>query len=125
MDSRQAVQFNVALPASISYANGTVLGEIAATPGTFAAYNSSHTDGTQYAKVVLTYDVTTDADGNVTLSSTAGQIGDEWGGTDQGAPVYFAGTFNTGDLVGLDSNAVSQLGRLVQGTVTTGILRIA
>lgn len=114
MDPRQAVQFNVALPASISYAHGTILGEIAASPGTFGAYNSGHTDGTQNAKVILVYDCTTDANGNVTLTSTAGQIGDEWGGTDQGAPVYFAGTFNTQDLTGLDSNAVSQLGRLVQ-----------
>jgi hypothetical protein len=120
----QAAQFNVALPPSVSYLHGTVLGEIAAEPGTFTAYASANTDGSQLARVVLVYDVSTDANGNVTFTNTEGQVGDEFGGVERAAPVYFAGTFATQDLVGLDADAAGSLGRLVQGTVTSGVLRM-
>jgi hypothetical protein len=39
-------------------------------------------------------------------------------------PVYVIGFFFTQDLVGLDANAVSILGRLVGGTISTGVLRM-
>jgi hypothetical protein len=67
----------------------------------------------------------TDASGNITFSATAATVGGPYGETFTTAPVYYKGTFATGDLVGLDAGAVSELGRLIQGTTTNGILELA
>lgn len=94
----------------------------AGTVGTYTAYANTATDGSQVARAILQYDCATDASGNVTYGTVAG--GGPWGETHLTAPAYFAGTFRTQDLVGLDAAAVSVLGRLINGSVSAGTLRI-
>lgn len=96
----------------------------AGTPGTFAPYSETATDGSQVASAIAVYDMQTDASGNVTFSSTASQSGGPHGETYKTAPVYVSGYFNTADLTGLNAAAVPQLGRLEQGTLSSGILRV-
>lgn len=107
------------LKVSTTFAAGTILGEVTATPGTYAPYASGNVDGSQNPTHVLQYACVTDASGNITFG--AGPAGtSEWGQTFKGAPAYRSGEFNCADLVGLDANAVTKLGRLVQGTVSSG-----
>lgn len=115
----KATEMHVALTVSTTYAKGTVLGEVTATPGTYRTYASGNVDGSQVAKAILKYACVTDASGNITLAG-------EFGQTQRSAPVYIGGGahFKTADLVGLDAGAVTNLGAsLVEGTVSTGILR--
>lgn len=113
----------VKLKASTVYAKGTVLGEITASPGTFAPYADANADGTQTARAILPYACATDASGDITLGSASG--GDDRQHTLPTVPVYVgAAEFHTTDLTGLDAAAVADLGRLVQGTVADGILRL-
>lgn len=128
-EAQNAPLMNVNLPASVSYARGTILGEVTATPGTYKAYASGNTDGSQNPACILAYDVQTDASANITFSATAGQVGDTQGVQYPCAPAYMAGTFQTADLVqsgagSIDANAVAKLGHLVEGTTAAGILRI-
>lgn len=90
----------------------------AGTAGTFRAYDPTGSDGRQVAKCILQYDVDVDASGNITVG------GGEYGETYKTAPAYFAGTFLTSELIDLDEAAVSQLGRLISGTVASGVLRM-
>jgi hypothetical protein len=110
---------NVKLAASTTFAKGTVLGEVTATPGTYRAYASGNVDGSQTPKGILRYGCTTDASGNITL------IGEQ-GATQQHAPMIMgAGAYwKTSELVGMDANAVTLLkAALVSGDLTSGILR--
>jgi hypothetical protein len=120
-----ALTLSVAIAPSETIAQGTILGELTASPGVYGPYASGHTDGTQTAKVIAEYSMNTDAEGNITFSSTEGTFGGPYGETYTTAPVFYKGTFATGDLVGLDSTAVSALGRLIQGTTTSGILELS
>lgn len=89
--------------------------------GVYKAYASGNSDGSQVAKGILQYPVTVDASGNISLAGTA--VGGQWGQTGKGAPMFFMGDFPTEELVGLDTNAVTNLGgHLDEGTVTTGVL---
>jgi len=124
-DGEDALQIPVSLPASVTYAAGTVLGELTATPGTYKAYASGNADGSQVPKVILKYACATDASGNITIGTT--NAGGMWGETQLNAPAYFAGTFRLADLVGLDANAVTVLGaRFITGSIAagSGIVRI-
>jgi hypothetical protein len=106
---------HVKLPPNVTYAKGTVLGQITAT-GVFTAYATGAADGSQVAKRILQYDVATDANGYVA-------IGDQ-GEKSPTTPAWFCGTFKTSELTGLDAGAVTSLGRLISGSVTDGILRM-
>ena len=119
IDAEDALCIDVQLPASVTYAAGTVLGELTATQGTYKAYASGNADGSQNPKAILVYAATTDGSGNITLPG-------EYGATVKAVPVYIAGTFQTADLTGLDATAITNAPawRLVEGTVTTGILRL-
>lgn len=90
--------------------------------GTFTDYDNAATDGTQHAKGVLRYDCATDSSGNITFGTAA--TGGPYQQTSKSAPVYTSGSFRTEDLTGLDANAVTDLGRLTEGTIVTGILRM-
>jgi len=115
-----ALEQNVNIAASATIAKGTVLGELTATPGTFKAYASGNSDGSQVPKCIMQYDVVADASGNITVGTVAG--GTDWGETFPSVPAYFSGAFRTTDLVGLDANAVTVLGgHLVSGTLASGI----
>jgi hypothetical protein len=88
-------------------------------PGTFAPYASGNTDGSQNPIGLLRYDCVTDANGIITLGS--GPAGtSEWGQTTRSVDMFFCGVFRTEDLVGLDSNAVQKIGRLINGTLAKG-----
>lgn len=109
---------NVKLAPSLTIAKGTILGELSATPGVYAPYSSAAVTGAQTPKLILTQSVVTDASSNVTRAG-------EWGATVKHAPAYFPrGTWRTQDLVGLDAGAMATLqGALVQGDLTTGLVR--
>ena len=112
---------------SLTIARGTLLGEVSATPGVFAPYAGTNTDGTQTPKLICAYDITTDSSSNVTLSATAGQTGAfAPGDAGKTVPTYVSGVFRSSDLFGLDANALSALGaRFEQGALSTGgIVRI-
>lgn len=83
--------------------------------GKWGAYSSSASDGRQVARLVLSLDVTSDAQGKASYGD---------GATQDTVPAYFQGVFKTTDLNGLDSAAVTTLGRIVVGTAADGILSI-
>jgi hypothetical protein len=109
---------NVKLSPSLTIAGGTILGEVSATPGTYAPYASGNSNGTQIPKMILAQSVVTDSSSNVTRAG-------EHGATVKHAPAYNPrGTWKTADLVGMDANAVTVLqASLVQGDLTTGLIR--
>jgi hypothetical protein len=117
-------------PAAAGYttklARGTVLGEVTAT-GTFAAYTDadSGSEGLGVARAILVHDIVVDENGAIAYTATTGRTTGEHGETFKDTPVYIAGCFSCADLVGLDANAVADLGRLVQGTYTAGLLSVA
>lgn len=96
----------------------------AGTLGTFKAYDNDNTDGSGVAKAILPFAVQTDSAGKITYSDTTAQAGGEWGETQASVPVYIAGYFHTDDLVGLDSVAVGQMGRMVVGIPSDGIFAL-
>lgn len=111
---------HVALGNSLTLAKGTVLGEVTATPGTYKAYNNGNADGSEVAKGVLKYGVSTDASGNITIMG-------EWGLTHKTCPMVMPGSglYKTADLVGMDAAAMVDLGAsLAEGTLTAGIIKI-
>jgi len=119
-DDQHSRKVNVQLIASTTYAAGTVLGEVTATPGLYGAYVAGHTDGTQTAKVLLEYACTTDASGNITMDG-------EWGAIYPSAPAYLPNrqSYNAADLVGLDAAGLTALGGVIsEGTITAGTLTI-
>lgn len=110
-------QQSVNLIPSTTFAKGTVLGELTATPGTFGPYATGHGDGTQVPKCILTYACTTDASSNITWLG-------EFAQTTKNVPAYFGGCFKTQDLTGLDAGGLTALaGALVSGTLTTGVVK--
>jgi len=118
---------SVALPPSVTYAKGTLLGELTAAPGTFKAYAAGNADGSQFPKRLLAYDVTTDASGNISGGTLApfGMVP-----ATPSAPAYFRGVFRAEDLVqsgagAIDANAVAgPYMKLVNGTVATGVVEM-
>lgn len=89
-------------------------------PNVYAAYSDGASDGTQVARAILVHTIRTDGFGRVIYGD---QTTSEHGGTDSTAPVYIGGYFNTADLTGLDAAAVTDLGVLVKGTTSSGILK--
>jgi hypothetical protein len=110
----------IGLKASTTFAAGTLVGEITASPGTYGPYATGNVDGTQNPTHILMYACITDASGNVTFGSSVTAGAGEWGQTQKGAPAYASGEFSCADLVGLDAGAVTKMGRLIQGTVSSG-----
>ncbi len=115
---------------SVAAASGTPTVSIVNTtpgigPGTIGAYDTGHSDGTETATAIARYDYYTDAYGNITLGQIA--TGNEHGGFAQSASVFVEGTFNSDDLTGLDSGAVTDLGaKFITGNITDGgLLRLA
>lgn len=111
----------VNLKPSTTYAKGQVLGPVTATPGQYAPYNDGASDGTQVAKLILQFACKTDSAGNVWLGDTVSlsESGLPFG---KYAPAWRCGIFQCADLAGLDAAAVADLGRLLSGDVSTGIL---
>ncbi len=114
------VQFSVNLAVSQTYAKGSAIGEVTATPGTFGPYASGNSDGTQLARAIVPYTYATDASGNITVGQTA----DPAGVTKKAVPAIFYGFVRTQDIVGLDADLTTQLGKRVKGTNSAGIFLI-
>ena len=118
---------SVKLPASVTYPRGTLLGELTATPGTFSAYAAANTDGSQFPKAILAYDVSTDASGNALIAGLApfGLLA-----ATPSAPAYFNATFRSEDLKqtgagAIDANAVTgPYMRIISGTIAAGVVKI-
>jgi hypothetical protein len=91
-------------------------------PSTNTAYTIPNGAGSQSAKCLLKYPCQTDAAGMVSFSSTNAQ--GEWLETTDPNVAFFTGVFRCEDLTGLDDAAVAALGRLWQGTSTTGQLKL-
>ncbi len=78
-------------------------------------YWTAYIDGTaDPAKRVLKYPCSVDAKGLITWGNTGPASG--FVTPNRGAPAYFCGVFKCSDLVGLDANAVIDLGSLINGT---------
>lgn len=91
------------------------------TADTYAAYLDSNSDGTEVAKCILASDVTTDAAGRVNKGTYSYGLT----GADPAVDVWVKGYFRVTDLVGLDAAAVADLGRIVKGSATAGVLYVA
>lgn len=91
-------------------------------PGTYGAYDNSASNGLEVARGILAYDIYVDYAGRITFGNEAdsGPFATRY----QNAPIFVAGYFKCEDLIGLDSNAVTDLGRLVRGTTSSGILSV-
>jgi hypothetical protein len=107
----------IQLRPSSTYPAGQVVGEITASAGIYGIYAAANTDGTQIPTHLVMYSCVTDAQGNVYLGSTATS---EWGQSTTYMPAYRKGYFSCADLVGLDANAVTRLGRLTEGSPSAG-----
>lgn len=113
-----------------SYLVATASAGAAGSNGTYKACLSSSTDGSQTAKAILEFDAATDSSGNITLGTASG--GGDKGQTALGntVSVFVSGTFNTQDLQQtagagqLTEAAAASLGRIVEGSVTLGLLRV-
>lgn len=113
----------VRLPANATLARGTVLGEVTATPGTFAAYATGNSDGTETAKAILVFDCKTDANGLITHGDVS--TGEEVGAKRVSTPAYVAGYFKTTELTGLDAAGLADMaGNVIHGSVADGVIRI-
>jgi hypothetical protein len=111
----EAPQQHVKL-ANGTYAGGTVLGPVTATPGQFKAYATGNSDGSEVATCILRDDCVVAA-GVIT-------IGDETGGVVASVPVYYGGVFKTSELTGLDAAGVVDMGgQIISGTVADGLLK--
>jgi hypothetical protein len=100
-----------------TYAKGTLL---AALGPLYVAYRPG-----LEAQRVLKCSCQVDSGGRVTLGAASGAGTGPPAVQAARAPAYKRGTFACEELVGLDEQAARALGRLVQGEVTRGILRIA
>lgn len=78
--------------------------------GHYAAYDDTKSDGRNIAKALLKYACVVDEQGRVTGG------GGEWLNYSLTAVAYYAGTFYTADLTGLDAAGVADLGRMIVGT---------
>ena len=85
--------------------------------GAFTAYVNGGSNGAGTAKAIAQYDFTTDQTGAVAIANDSGT-------RSRLAPVYISGWFRTEDLTTLDATAAGNLGRIVVGTVSNGLLRM-
>jgi hypothetical protein len=87
------------------------------------AFSAPNGVGTQVAKCLLQSACMTDAFGHVV---TSGQVGGSFhGGGSQTASAYFTGTFDVTQTSGLDAAAVAQLGRIIRGDLTSGLIELS
>jgi hypothetical protein len=100
----------------------TAVSTVGGGAGTMAPYDDTNSDGSNIAKGVMEMACKTDALGRITFGDV--NTGDERGHTELTAPVFIRGYFRIADLVGLDANGIADLGRVVLGSTTTGVLGI-
>ena len=99
-----------------TYAAGTILGKVTATPGQMKTYADANVDGSGVASGILR-EACVVAGGVITSRF-------ERGGVVQSVPVYFGGVFKTSELTGLDAAALTDLGGiLIAGTLADGLIK--
>lgn len=126
MHPEDARSISVQLGVSLTLPAGTVLGEVAATPGVFVAYATGSTDGSQIPKGFLMYDCETDANGIIVYggAGVAANL-DAHLPINKVTPMFYKGVFDTRDLVGLDAGAVTAMSaRYVFGVLAAGAISI-
>ncbi len=106
--------------APAAYAKGTALGELTATPGTFAPYKAGNVDGTGVAKGLLVYTCVATADPNGGVANIA--LGaQDFGHSSKTAEMYYTGVFALEDITGLDAAGVANLaGHVFRGALAAG-----
>jgi len=126
MNQRDVRMMNVTLNAptsgTLAYTKGQLLAEYSnsASVGTYGVYASTGTGGLNIPKGILQYSCTVDSSGNI-------QIYGEFNQTQRGVPMYMPGmaVWRVGDLIGLDTNAVTVLGAaFVEGSSAGGLVKI-
>jgi hypothetical protein len=114
----KAQQMSIKLINSVTYAKGTVLGQVTAG-GLYKAYTSGAVDGSQNPRCLLAYDCVVDGSGNITIGGGSQME------TYPTAPAFFTGEFNAADLTGLDATAlVNGKWMSVYGDTSTGVIRL-
>jgi hypothetical protein len=121
MDPDEAHEIAVNLKPSTTYAKGTLLGELTATPGVFAPYTSGAADGSQNPKLLLRHDCVTDAQGYITYGSGPAGTSEHLGQVSRSTDAFYSGTFKTQDVPNLDQAALDKIGRLISGVLANGI----
>lgn len=126
MEPTEASELPVNLIASTTFAAGTLLGELTATPGTYKAYASGNSDGSQLPKCVLRHACVTDSAGFITYGDgPAGSNQDGIGPASKATDAFFAVILKTTDIPNLDAGAVTALGaRIISGNLANGIIVI-
>lgn len=90
-----------------------------ATAGSWGAYDATRSDGLEVAKGVADFAFNVNDFGG----TVAGEAPDEESEAAD-VPIWVSGRFQTEELVGLDADAVTALGRLEQGSTSAGVLII-
>lgn len=102
------------LTASVATSTAGVVG----SNGTFEAYNSGGSDGTQVAKCILPVACTTDASGNITLGDSGATTGGDEGTTFRSIWAWFGGYFFSADVPALTTGILTSLGgKFVEGNL--------
>lgn len=89
---------------------------------TWAPALDASADGSQVGRAVIAYECATDSAGWATLGPYA--IEGYAGQVTKDVPAYIAGYFDTKKLVGLTATQLTNLGKLVNGTMADGEIRI-
>jgi hypothetical protein len=87
------------------------------TKVTGKAYATGNSDGSEVARWILPYAVTTDTAGMISMSNLSGEVAAP---AEESIDVWVSGYFRTADLTGLDADAIPELGRMVEGDITNG-----
>ena len=88
--------------------------------GSYRAYASGNSDGSQNCEGLLEYPVVVDLAGNVWLGTQVGAS--EFGQSDPYTTMFISGFFSLADLVGVDATALSTIGaHMVSGSLASGV----
>lgn len=114
------------VPTSGTAAQTDITGASLATgqvpPTTNTAFTAPNGAGSHIARAIMSYSVISDSAGVVSLGDTANAGRESYPGN--AVPVAVKGVYATQDLIGLDAKAVADLGRLMVGNTTTGLIQI-
>lgn len=110
-----------------AFPQGCLLAESVANPGQFSLYDDTNTD-LNVAKGVNIFPFVVNDAGQVIFGS--GQTLNQFGVVYGSAMMFIRGYFNTADLYqtagpgAIDAAAVADFGRLINGTIASGILAV-
>jgi hypothetical protein len=106
------------LSGALTTAITTATAGVAGSNGVYSPYNSGASDGTQLAKCILPFSLSTDATGAITMGNSLGTTGGDNGSTMRGGWAWFKGIFFTQDVPALTSGILTSLGgRMLSGNI--------